>query len=129
MKYIYLKLAGIINALVGLLHLVAGQMDLVDPLLGSDLTTQQKSEWIGAWHIVTILLFVTSFIILRSAFSKAYHSNHELLKSIAWLYIIMGISFIVSSIWFQVLAPQFILLMPIGVLIMIHQSKIPNHAQ
>lgn len=119
MKNIYIKIAGIVNLFTALLHLIGGQIDLVNPLLNSDITTQQKGELTGAWHIVTILLFFTAFIILKSGFKSKNLQNYQQLKSIAIFYILSGIPFIAISVWLGIFAPQWILLMPIGVLLLL----------
>ena len=123
MKNIYIKIAGIINLFTALLHLIGGQIDLVNPLLNSDITTQQKGELIGAWHIVTILLFYTAFIILQSGFKNNNIQNYLQLKSLAILYILSGIPFIAISVWLGIFAPQWILLMPIGILLLLGLRK------
>ncbi|RKN21703.1 hypothetical protein D7035_12430, partial [Aquimarina sp. AD1] len=87
MKKIYIKIAGIINLLGAILHTIGGQMELVNPLLDSNISIQQKSELAAAWHIVTILLFLTSYIILKVGFLKDSNQEKEQLKSIAVLYI------------------------------------------
>lgn len=66
MKKIYIKIAGILNLIVAFIHLILGHFDLVIPLSESSLEIQQKAEWIGAWHIITILLFLTSYVILKT---------------------------------------------------------------
>lgn len=127
MKNAYIRIAGILNLLTAFLHLIGGQIDLVNPLLGSSLTLQQKSELTGAWHIVTILLFVTAFMILQSGFKNGRNQNFQQLKSLAIFYILSGIPFIVISVWFRVFAPQWILLMPIGVLLLLGLRKPTVH--
>lgn len=124
MKKIYIKLAGIINLITGLVHLIAGQMDLVNPLINSNLSVQQRAEWIGVWHIVTIFLLFTSYLFLRAGFVEVSNSNLQQLKPYAVLYMLIGLPFIVSSIYFSVLAPQWILLMPIGTLLLIGLRKV-----
>ena len=66
-KNIYWFIAGILNLFTALLHTIGGQLDLVNPLLNSSLETQTKAEWFGVWHMVTILLFVTSYLVLKNA--------------------------------------------------------------
>ncbi|WP_136482852.1 hypothetical protein [Cognatitamlana onchidii] len=117
MKRLYIKIAGIINLLGAILHTIGGQMELVNPLLDSNISIQQKSELTGAWHIVTILLFMTSYIILKVGFLKDSSQEKEQLKSIAFLYILSGIPFIITSYIYNVNAFQWILLMPIGILV------------
>lgn len=124
---IYIKIAGIINLITALIHLIAGQMDLVNPLLKSDLTNQEKGEFVGVWHMATILLFFTSILILRFAYSKMKVSNSESLRNIGILYILMGLPFIVMSIYYGLLVPQWILLMPIGILLLVGVNSIQTN--
>lgn len=123
MKKIYIKIAGIINLLGAILHTIGGQMELVNPLLDSNISIQQKSELTAAWHIVTILLFLTSYIILKVGFLKGSNQKKEQLKSIAVLYILSGIPFIITSYIYNTNAFQWILLMPIGFLLFIGLQK------
>ena len=129
MRKICLKIAGVLNLITALTHLVAGQMDLVNPLSNSSLNVQQKAEWIGVWHVVTIFLLFTSYLFIRAGFFEVNTSNAQPLKPFAALYILMGLPFIVSSIYFSVLAPQWILLMPIGVLLIIGLRKLEKNAK
>ncbi|SEJ82656.1 hypothetical protein SAMN05192553_1215 [Cyclobacterium xiamenense] len=124
MKKIYIKIAGIVNLITALIHSVAGQMDLVNPLINSNLEVQQKAEWVGVWHIVTVLLFATSYLFLKVGFDKAKMPNSSNLKAFGITYILIGIPFIISSIYYSVLAPQWILLMPIGILLLIGHRKL-----
>lgn len=123
MKKIYIKIAGIINFLGAILHTIGGQMELVNPLLDSNISVQQKSELTAAWHIVTILLFLTSYIILKVGFSKESNQEKTQLKSIAVLYILSGIPFLITSYIYNTNAFQWVLLMPIGFLLLIGLQK------
>ncbi len=118
MKKIYIRIAGFINLITALIHLFAGQLDLVYPLYISNLKVQQKAEWIGVWHLATILLLYSSFMILKAGFGKLNYDEKGQIKSFGILYILMGIPFIISSIYFGVLAPQWILLIAIGTLLL-----------
>jgi len=111
------------NLFTAFLHLIGGQIDLVNPLLDSSITTQQKGELTGAWHIVTILLFFTAFIILQSGFKNKDLQNSQQLKSLAIFYILSGVPFIAISVWLGIFAPQWILLMPIGILLLLGLQK------
>ncbi len=123
MKKLYLKIAGCINLFTAVLHLIAGQVDLVNPLMNSNLALQEKGEITSAWHIVTILLFFTSYIILRHAFSNENGRSIQQLKDLAFLYLLCGLPFIIISLILGIFAPQWILLMPIGVLILLEVRK------
>lgn len=127
MKKIYIKIAGIINLITVFIHLIGGQMDLVNPLIYSNLEVQQKTEWVGVWHMVTIFLFATTYLILKVGFTKTKVSNLQNLKFLGMIYVLMGIPFIISSMYFSVLAPQWILLMPIGILLLLGLKKQSNN--
>lgn len=114
MKNIFIKIAGIINLITALIHLIAGQIDLVNPLLDSNMTLQQQGELTAVWHIITILLFFTAYLILKAAFYEPKSPEIHTLKTISILYILIGVPFIIVSFWFSIFAPQWILLIPIG---------------
>jgi len=124
MKKTYIKISGILNLVTALIHLVGGQLDPVTPLLDSDLVTQQKGELTGVWHIVTILLFFTSYLIIQAGFGDINKQKSLQLKPIGIFYILSGIPFIGVSIWFKILAPQWILLIPIGILLLLGLRKL-----
>jgi len=108
--------AGIINLFTALLHTIGGQIDLVNSLLNSDLSDQAKTEWLGVWHMITVVLFATSYYLIRSGLSKTKFPNSGIIKSIGAIYVLFSLSFIFSSIITQNFAPQWILLLPIGIL-------------
>lgn len=112
-KRTYLKIATILNLGTLLLHLIAGQTDLVTPLVNSNLSNQQVTEWTAVWHMVTVILAFSSLLLLKQWFAKKEKVNF---KSWGFLYLLLGIPFIVSGLYFGTFAPQFILLMPIGAL-------------
>lgn len=125
MNRIFIKIAGVLNILTAVVHLVGGQVDLVRPLQQSNLLDQQKAEWLGVWHVVTFVLFYTSYVLLQMGFlGKGRALNMEWLRSVGYLYLLMGIAFVLSSINYGVLAPQWILLMPVGGLLLIGIRKI-----
>ncbi len=114
-RNIYWLIAGGVNLLTAFVHTIAGQMDLVNPLLASDLNMQAKTEWIGVWHMVTIILFSTSFILIKNGINKNQNIQYILVQYIGYLYIAFSVPFILVSISYSHLAPQWILLLPIGV--------------
>lgn len=119
-----IKIAGLINLFTALIHLIGGQYTLVSPLLNSSLENQTISEWIGAWHMISIILFYTSIVLLKTGFSKTISANQEsLVKFIGWLYIMLSIPFILSSFYFETLVSQWILLIPIGLVSLLSRRK------
>lgn len=115
--------AGLLNLFTAFVHTIGGQLDLVNPLLSTDLTAQGKSEWLAVWHIITILLFLTSFYLLRSGFGRNKIDDSSGIKLIGILYCLISIPFVVSSIYFKTFAPQWIILLPIGILSLIGMRK------
>ncbi len=118
-------IAGIVNLATALLHTIGGQFDLVNPMLQANLADQAKAEWLGAWHMITIILFLSSYAILVNARKGFECKQIELMRFIGAAYILFAIPSGVSSIAYQVLAPQWILLLPIGVLVIggVNQSQ------
>jgi hypothetical protein len=112
----YWLIAGGINLFTAILHTIGGQLELVNPLMNSNLIDQKKAEWIGAWHMVTIVLFLTSYVLIKNCMGKNENRQTEIVKYIGFLYIAFSVPSIASSIFYKLLAPQWILLLPIGVL-------------
>ncbi|MEM9917132.1 MAG: hypothetical protein AAF990_03510 [Bacteroidota bacterium] len=108
--------AGLINLFTAFLHTIGGQLDLINPMLSSQLSGQIKTELAGAWHIVTIVLFVTSYHLLRHGLQAKVAANPDLLRLIGLLYILFSAAFIGVSLSQGILAPQWIILLPIGIL-------------
>ncbi len=122
-KSIIWIVAGFLNLSTALIHTIGGQLDLVSPLLKSNLNEQAKTEWLGVWHAVTILLFATSYYLLRTGFSKNKPGNLGVMQSIGITYILFSLPFICSGIIMQKFAPQWILLLLIGLLTMLGLRK------
>lgn len=126
-RNIYWIIAGLINLFTAFMHAIGGQLTLVNPLLDSNLNNQCKTEWLGAWHCITILLFVMAYYILKFGFAKSSNANIELLKMLGILHLLFCLPFILSSVYMQVFAPQWILFLPMGVLVFLgikkHQSS------
>lgn len=122
-KNLYWLIAGIVNLFTALLHSISGQIELVNPMLKSNLENQTKAEWFGVWHMVTIILFASSYLVLKNAIIGFQKRQTELMKYIGILYILLSIPFCISSIVHKLLAPQWILLLPIGILIYLGTKK------
>ncbi|MEM6805666.1 MAG: hypothetical protein AAF696_29985 [Bacteroidota bacterium] len=113
----YLLIAGILNLATAMIHLFAGQIDLIHPLMESELDIQIRTELLGAWHIVSVVLLGSSYMLIRQGLGSL--QNQLLSKTIAWAYILFSIVFILSSLYTHTFAPQWILLLPIGILVLL----------
>jgi hypothetical protein len=122
-RNIYWLIGGGFNLFVAVLHTIGGQLELVNPLMSSNLIDQAKAEWIGAWHMVTIVLFLTSYLLIKNGIEKNENRQIELVKHIGYLYVIFSIPSVATSILYNLLAPQWILLLPIGGLVLYGVKK------
>ncbi len=120
-KNYYLIIAGILNFLTFLLHLIGGQLDLVNPLLDSDLSTSIISEWVGVWNMITIVLLATSIALLYAGFKQKL--TKDLITFIGYLNLSFCLPFIGSGFYFSLLVPQWIFFLPIGILTIIGIKK------
>ncbi len=117
----YWLVAAFINTLTALLHLIGGQLELIRPLLDSNLPWQAKTELLGVWHMVTVFLFATSIVYWRAGTQP--QNKLEVVAFISYLYLLFGGIFVACSIYAALLAPQFILLIPIGLLGLVGKQK------
>lgn len=108
--------AGILNLFTAFLHLIGGQDTLVNPLMDTALLLDVKSQLWGAWHMVTIVLFSSSYILIKVGWNNSGISNSNTISYLNFLYITFSIGFIISSLIHQVFTPQWVLLLPIGIL-------------
>ncbi len=114
MKNKYLILAGFLNLTTFFLHLVGGQIDLVNPMLDI-MTIDKSSQLVGAWNMVTIILLATSLILLSAGFGIKYANNKELISLIAYLNLVFCLPFIIAGFYYGLLVPQWIFFLPIAV--------------
>ncbi len=121
-KNYYLLIAGGICLFTALLHTIGGQIDLVNPMMESDLKIQTKTELLGVWHMVTIMIFIGAYVLLRNGLNLK-GDQIESVRLTAWLFILFGIAFVIVSIFNGVLAPQWILCFPIGILALLGLKK------
>ena len=119
----YWTIAGILNIITFFLHIIGGQIDLVTPMIETSLPIAKSAQLIGAWHMVTIILLVTSTILLLAGQNKKYSTNIELISLIGYLNLMFCIPFIIASIYYGILVPQWIFFLPIGILVLLGIKK------
>ncbi|WP_106791613.1 hypothetical protein [Aquimarina sp. Aq78] len=124
----YWIIAGTINIFTAILHLIGGQLDLINPFMESDTDLQIKTELLGVWHMATSILFASSILYFKYGFNTTKKANIELVSFISYLYIAFSFAFIFSSVYKSILAPQWGLLLPIGVLGIIGIKKSKTNA-
>ena len=124
----YWIIAGILNLMTFFLHLIGGQIDLVNPMIETSLSVERSSQLVGAWNMVSIILIVTSCVLLLAGFGRKYASNIELLKFIGYLNLAFCVPFITTGFYYGLLVPQWIFFLPIGIFTMIGLNKAQKHA-
>ena len=112
-KNTYWLIAGIISVITFVIHLTLGQVDLVHPLLESNLSIQVKTEFLAVWHMVSVILLSTS--VLYFYYGIKNFPSSVMMCLLSNLYLVFGLVFIVSGIYNAIFVPQWILLLPIGV--------------
>ncbi len=122
-RNIYLIIAGVINLFTAFIHVIAGQFDLVDPLIESALNQQIKTEWLSVWHIITVTLFLSAFYLLRQGIKPSKNDTKQLIQFIGFLYTLYAFVFVICSLFMSKFAPQWILLLPIGILAILGATK------
>ncbi|EZH72430.1 hypothetical protein ATO12_23550 [Aquimarina atlantica] len=124
----YWIIAGIINIFTAILHLIGGQIDLINPLMESSIALQIRTELLGVWHMVTIMLFASSILYFKQGINTTKKADIALVSFISYLYVAFSFAFIFSSVYNSILALQWVLLLPIGVLGVIGVKKSKTNA-
>lgn len=119
----YWIIAGSLNLITFFLHLVGGQLDLVNPMIDTSLGIEKSSQLVGAWNVITIVLLVTSSILISAGFGRKYSTNTELIKLIGYLNLSFCLPFIIAGLYYGILVPQWIFFLPIGILTLIGLNK------
>jgi hypothetical protein len=118
----WLLTAGAIAAATTLIHATAGGRSIVRPLLGSAVAAEPKRTLHVVWHMVTADLLLSSIALLALAFADAPRT--ALVLFIAAQYLAYAVVFLIitqAADWPRPLLqlPQWMLLLPVGVLALI----------
>lgn len=108
---------GLITLFTAVLHTIGGEISLARPMLNSNLDLQVKTELLGAWHLITVLLFGTAYIILANCRTPQSENTSTVIQYIGQLFLMYGLVFIVVSCYQMTFAPQWILFIPMGILL------------
>ncbi|WP_260258360.1 hypothetical protein [Vibrio intestinalis] len=120
---VWILSSGLLGLATALIHLFAGQVDPVRPFLKSSLDDVPKATLLACWHLVSVTLLICSVALI-------YVGGHGL----ATFYVstlLIGVLFVIFSVVFILVGgyffsfkgfiklPQWILLLPVGVLAVI----------
>lgn len=112
--------AGVLGLFTSLVHIFAGQIDPVRPFLKSDLADIPKATLLACWHIVSVVLVLSSNALVYIGWSNLASLNTSVIALsstfvvFSLVFIGVGWSFFGFSTFFKL--PQWVLLLPIGML-------------
>lgn len=122
----YWIIAGFLNLFTFFLHLIGGQIGIVKPMMASNMPYQAQTEMLGAWHIVSAFLLISSIYYLKYGFGRIAKSPHESVKVMSYSYIAFGLVFLVNNLVQSLFTGQWILLAPIGILGLVGLKKLSH---
>jgi len=114
--------AGLLAALTALVHTVAGTYDVHSPLLHSNLPQPLSLLLYACWHIVTVTLCLSAWVLLRPPNARLIETQAVLAGAIGIAWLLFGVVFIAVALLIGgnpallLALPQWALLIPVGVL-------------
>lgn len=114
---------GLITLFTAILHTIGGEISLVRPMLNSSVEMQVKTELLGVWHLITVLLFAAAYVVLKNCRIQKSIPGTLVIQYIGYLFLLFAGVFIVVSFYQMTFAPQWILFIPMGLLLLIGARK------
>lgn len=112
-----LLFAAIINLAVAVIHIWIGQAEVVSPLLASDVPDLVKGTLHSAWHMISVVLLLSSLTLFNVSFAGNGGPNSAALPTyIGVQYIGLALVFVGSGILYGQFFIQILMLLPIGIL-------------
>ena len=113
----FLIIAAIINLAVAIIHTTIGESDIVTPLLATDAPDTVRWTLHSAWHMISVVLFMSSFALFYLCRRERNDPRIKILSSyIGVQYIALAMVFVVTSFIYGIFFPQIVMLAPIGIL-------------
>lgn len=117
---LYILLSGAVCTITSLIHILAGQVDPVRPLLKSGLADIPKATMLGCWHMASVVLVASGLVLLYAGFV----GGRQLLPLVAFISVIhilfsvvfAGVGFYYFGRSALIKLPQWVLLLPVGIL-------------
>lgn len=109
--------ASLINLTVAVVHIVIGEMAVVAPLLASDAPDLVQATLHAAWHMISVVLLLSSFALFRASREDGVDPDAGALPTyIGVQYIALALVFVVASVVYGQAFIQILMLLPIGIL-------------
>jgi len=112
--------SGLLCLFTSLVHIIGGQIDPVRPFLKSDLADIPKAVLLACWHMVSVTLVFSSILLLYVGWYSII-SLYSAIMLLSGMYVIFALVFLIVGFYFFrggtfTKLPQWILLLPIGIL-------------
>lgn len=112
-----LIVAAVINLAVAVIHIVVGESEIIAPLLVSDAPELVKGTLHSAWHMITVVLLLSSFALFYMSRKTEHDPVSQILPIyIGIQYIALALVFVVTSFVYGQFFIQIAMLLPIGLL-------------
>ena len=112
-----LTIAAIVNLAVAVIHTFIGESDIITPLLATDLPDTVRWTLHSAWHMISVVLYLSSFTLFYISRKEKNDPRYKILPNyIGIQYIALALVFVGSSIVYGIFFPQIVMLAPIGIL-------------
>ncbi len=112
-----LLIVEIINIGVAVIHTFIGETDIVALLLATDAPDTVRWTLHSAWHMISVVLYVSSFTLFYVSRKDKKDPHSKILPSyIGIQYIGLAMVFVVTSLVYGIFFPQIVMLAPIGIL-------------
>jgi len=121
----YWIVAGGINLVAFVLHLVIGYTGSLVPLSQTGLNDISMATIFAVWAMATLVMAVSSIYLLYMGRHPYLNGTREMALLWGWLYVAFGFMFIGINIVYGFFSlPQWILLLPIGILALMGRKNV-----
>ncbi|MEO1640877.1 MAG: hypothetical protein AAFU41_16680 [Pseudomonadota bacterium] len=114
---ITLIIAALINLAVAVVHTFIGEASIIAPLMMSDAPELVKATLHSAWHMISVMLYLSALTLFYVSRKEAGDPALTLLPGyIGAQYVALAMVFVVTSVMYGQFFPQIVMLLPIGLL-------------
>jgi hypothetical protein len=112
-----LIIAALINLAVAVVHTFVGEASIIAPLMTSDAPDLVKATLHSAWHMISVVLYLSALTLFYLSRREARDPAVKLLSGyIGVQYVALAMVFVVTSVIYGQFFPQIVMLLPIGLL-------------
>jgi hypothetical protein len=116
-----LLFTALIAAFTAAIHIFVGTPEIQKPLLQSGLPQEVRLLLYTCWHLVSVTLSLSAVAFFVSAFANLSDSSRNMVKLVSFMWLCFGFVFVAvallhSGVSMLLKLPQWILLLPVGLL-------------